>query len=260
MSMGVIIPAAGQGVRLRPLTLELAKELLELGGKPAIHGALLETASTPRDRLVVVVSEAKAALRAMLDAEGVRQALQQAPLGVFDAIARGRQMVAGAPYAVIFPDAICLPDQRGLEAMVSGRARAVSLADEATAKRIDEGVVFGLVQMNTERMRRIGPTVRVDVVELTCGLLQVTAVHPARPTFEGAWHTHFAEIHGVAHAGRIAAAGCDDSLLLDILRAAIAAGQFFGAPLPGELFDIGRLAGYRDAVAQFADGKARWRA
>ena len=55
----VIIPAAGLGTRLSPLTLGTAKELLPLGAYPALTASLLEARAANAHEIVVVTSADK---------------------------------------------------------------------------------------------------------------------------------------------------------------------------------------------------------
>ena len=52
--MKCVILAAGEGIRMRPLTLENPKPLLEIAGKPLI-GHIVETLPSEIDELVLVV-------------------------------------------------------------------------------------------------------------------------------------------------------------------------------------------------------------
>ena len=82
-----IVPAAGLGTRLRPLTLGTPKELLPLGRYPGFVATLLEAAAAEVRELVVVSSPRKEGLARFLeDFElarkfDVRLTLQPAPRG-----------------------------------------------------------------------------------------------------------------------------------------------------------------------------------
>ena len=61
-----VIPAAGRGTRFLPLTGAVPKELLPLGSVPALQYVLDEAVGAGIDRVVLVVSEDKDAIRRYL--------------------------------------------------------------------------------------------------------------------------------------------------------------------------------------------------
>ncbi|MCB9547986.1 MAG: NTP transferase domain-containing protein [Myxococcales bacterium] len=236
--MHVVIPAAGLGTRLRPLTDACPKEMLPLGGRPAIDAALLEVAAASATA-TVVVSPGKADLAAHVAhrAPGVTFATQDAPRGTLDAVDRGRR---GDRYAVLYPDYVYLPDQTGLSRLL------------AAAATVPDATWFAATRRDSTRM---GRSARVELADLGDGRARVTAVDGA----EGEWHTVFAEVRGPAHQALLDAGPLDDARLLPILAALAARGLLYVLQLPGPVLDLGVMAGYRDAVARFDAGRARWR-
>lgn len=248
----VIIPAAGLGTRLRPLTHTTPKELLPLGGEPAILGALLEAEAAGVDEIIVVVGPGKASLESWLHEQmdrrrwpmRIRLARQPAPLGVIDAVERGRA-VAGHPtrYVVLFPDYVHLPEQRGL-------AQLLSAADG------QPGTWLGLLRRTPDRHVRMGRTAAVwtepmgtsyRVVDVgSCGA--TSAPH----------HTTFAVLRCPQHQEMLEAGNRDDTRVEAILGRLAAARLLFGVELSPEVLDLGVRPGYDDAVARFSAG-ARWR-
>src|SRR5215472_14585514 len=131
--MLAVIPAAGLGSRFLPASRAVPKELLPLGTRPLVHHVLDEVERAGFDRAAIVVSPAKAAIRAYFapdpalegllrergDEHGLgalrasvaiaeRLALQFVeqphPLGLGDAVARCRHLAGGEPLAVLLPD------------------------------------------------------------------------------------------------------------------------------------------------------------
>jgi UTP-glucose-1-phosphate uridylyltransferase len=244
---GVIIPAAGLGTRLRPLTDTCAKEMLPLGGRPLLVASLLEALAANVSRVVVVVSPAKQSLLHWLTAHTpagltVDVAVQPEPRGVLDAVARGAALLPAGPYAVLYPDYVHLPDQTGL-------AQLLRHADPT------RGSLFAVHTLDDARAHRFGATARV-----TCDVShRITAV-AATPSPHGtATHTVFAEVRGEAHLRALAAGPLDDGRVLPLLQELARAGQLHGLPLTGEVLDLGVRAGYDDAVERFTSGTARWR-
>ena len=109
-----VIPAAGLGTRLAPLTRFIPKELLPVAGRPLIDFTIREALDSGIRRIVVVTSEAKQVLKEYLaeiaaewkeglEIVAVRQA---APRGLGDAIACARDAVGGERFAVLLPDTL----------------------------------------------------------------------------------------------------------------------------------------------------------
>ena len=62
MSGRCVIPAAGLGTRLRPVTRSVPKELLPIGTRPILQWCLTEALEGGFDEIGIVVSSAKPAL------------------------------------------------------------------------------------------------------------------------------------------------------------------------------------------------------
>jgi UTP-glucose-1-phosphate uridylyltransferase len=252
---GAIIPAAGLGTRLRPLSAQTPKELLPLGGEPAILGALLEAHHAGLGRVAVVRSPEKEAMESVVEGVAaslgveVRWALQEAPLGVLDAVARGRALLGEGDVVVLYPDYVSLPGQRGLGALVR-------------AWRRHQGVVFGLVRVSAAFAARAGRTALAEAVSLGGGEHRIEALRAVEALAPGALHTTFAEIRGARYEAlleeRRGGGALHDGLHLPVLGALAAQGALFGAEVEGELLDVGVMAGYEDAAARFARGEAAW--
>lgn len=137
-----VIPAAGRGTRMLPATKCVPKELLPLGGRPVIHHIVEEGVAAGVDEFVLVVRpgdrrleeyfapspELDAALppegplrdayRSTL-ADGIRlRSVEQAePKGLGHAVLQAREAVGDRAFAVMLPDMLFLPAERGLPAM-----------------------------------------------------------------------------------------------------------------------------------------------
>ncbi len=59
----LIIPAAGLGTRMRTLSPDLPKELLSIGGKPAIQYAIEEGIAAGIEKIVIIISDQKEIIR-----------------------------------------------------------------------------------------------------------------------------------------------------------------------------------------------------
>ncbi|GEM_PF-2396472 len=245
MRFGVVVPAAGLGTRLAGLADGAGKEMLALGGRPILEGALLEAEAAGADAVAVVTAPGKTDLRRLLEGRDVVIVEQPEPVGTMDAVARGRGALGVDRVAVVYPDMLHLPDQRGL-------ARLVRAADGTG------GTWYGLVRRTPERAARMGRSARVETTPLGDGLHRVTAVY-ATPGPPGALHTVLAELRCAREEELLLARRREgDAGLLPVLARLAAEGLLYGAELH-DVLDAGIPAGYLDAKARFDEGRARWR-
>lgn len=105
-----IIPAAGLGTRLRPVTDLTPKELLPIGLKPSLFFVLEEAVTGGVEEIILVVSEEK---KPMLERVPFffpdlkfHFPVQEKPLGLGDAILCGETAVGDEPFLVLLPDVL----------------------------------------------------------------------------------------------------------------------------------------------------------
>ena len=116
-----VIPAAGRGRRLLPLTQNFPKELLPVKGHPMIYYALREAALCGVEEIIVIVNPKKRTLieyleeewREELGEEGIRpprlRLLEQPlPRGSGDALWRAREFLREGPFLWMMPDFVLL--------------------------------------------------------------------------------------------------------------------------------------------------------
>lgn len=119
-----VVPAAGLGTRLYPMSGIHPKEMLPIGDKPMIYYTVLEAALFGLEEIYVVINKYKHALRQYLEGEGLTQDLrekagkkgirspiirfveQPSPRGSGEAIYRTKEMVGEEPFALMMPDRI----------------------------------------------------------------------------------------------------------------------------------------------------------
>ena len=106
----VIIPAAGRGTRLYPITRAQPKEMLPILDKPVIHYVVEEAIKSGIEDILMVVGKGKESLINYFDGlEGMPEIFyvrQKEPLGLGDAIRYGESFVDGEPFAVLLGDTI----------------------------------------------------------------------------------------------------------------------------------------------------------
>lgn len=272
-----IVPAAGLGTRLHPLTLGTAKELLPLGRYPALVATLLEAKAAGIRELVVVSSPRKEGLPRFLDAFplcrefDVRIIEQPSPAGVLDAVERGLAVSfanaetaeAQTAVAVLFPDLVHLPDQTALSQLAVAHAQCGA-------------ALFGLREVAPNSL--CAPTAAVRLAEPLTPSERLEAKKSGRPlrltgitTATGApgeLLTTFGQLHTPqmnaaieAHCrpGGDRSRPLDDGKLLAALDDLASQGGLYGVLLDGEVVDTGTLPGYLDAAGRFLRGAARLR-
>lgn len=125
-----IIPAAGYGTRLLPITKVVPKELLPIGNKPAIQYVVEEAVAAGIEEIILVCHPSKTAIvdyfrpdkafRAFLEKKGKRGEVaelewiesmarfevvyQESPLGLGHAIWCARKEIRDEPFLVMLPD------------------------------------------------------------------------------------------------------------------------------------------------------------
>ena len=108
-----MIPVAGAGTRLRPLTDRTPKPLLEVAGKPILAHILDQVAEARPERVVLVVGPGPqgqriheyATRRGGLKIEHV---IQSEPLGLGHAVDQAKDRVGKAPVLIVLGDTIAL--------------------------------------------------------------------------------------------------------------------------------------------------------
>lgn len=233
---------------------ESHKELLPLGGKPAIHWTVEAALAAGMARVVVVISSRKEAIRKSLGdfpADRVLFAYQEEPKGEMEALLRAEAVLGEGALAVHYPDNLSLPPPGGMGVLIDAYRRTGL-------------TVVGLTPVGPEMTGLYGDSGRVRLTRRSDGLYRVAALEPKG---RGAFVPRFpGELRGVglavyppglaalaaALAPEAAAAGME---LTDgaVFARRLTEGRLLGAQLPGQVHDVGRPEGYRHAVKLLAD-------
>jgi UTP--glucose-1-phosphate uridylyltransferase len=112
-----VIPAAGYGLRMRPLTTVIPKEMFPLGKIPVIEYIVIELVSSGIQRICVVIRKGKDMIRDyfLQRKEQYKNielyfAYQESPLGLGDALRCAKDFVNKRPFVMAIPDQILLSD------------------------------------------------------------------------------------------------------------------------------------------------------
>jgi UTP--glucose-1-phosphate uridylyltransferase len=120
-----VVPAAGYGSRMRPLTTFIPKEMFPLGTLPVIEHTIAELVSSGIKRICVVIRKGKEVIKEYLDS---RRSLyeksefefvyQKAPLGLGDALWTAKDFIRGTSFVMAIPDQILLSERSATRQML----------------------------------------------------------------------------------------------------------------------------------------------
>ncbi|MDH3743984.1 MAG: sugar phosphate nucleotidyltransferase [Acidobacteriota bacterium] len=254
-----VIPAAGKGKRMNVVSAGGHKELLPVGGRPAILYALDEAVGAGLDEIAIVVSPGKLVIREVLDglvevgalAAKLTYVVQNEQRGLGDAVTLCREFVAGEPFGLLLPDNIFLSSEYDFGGMV--------------ALHSETGLdVVGVVELTEEFSQRFGNCGRIAFDTLRPGVLDIRDLEdkkPGRLEIEpGEWVTrtcgrYLCRPHVFEYLERTRPGYGVPGVELDEVpayQAIIAEHGALGCVLPGPLFDTGNPLGYEAANAYLA--------
>lgn len=160
-----VIPAAGKGTRLLPLTKAIPKELIPLGTKPVLEHIVEEVIEAGVTEILFVISEEKTAIRCHFgDGVGGVQfyyTFQAEQKGLADAVMCGSEFTGSDPFAVVLGDSVIDTDQpvtpfrRVLDTYRDTEASGVIVVQKAP---IDEIHRYGIVKPKTG----VAPSFEID--------------------------------------------------------------------------------------------------
>jgi len=112
-----VIPAAGRGTRMQPISDFLPKELVPLGSRPALDFVLEEAAAGGIETAAIIVREGKETIQRFVEQTAassswsqleIEYVIQPEPNGLGDAILCAADFLAEEPFALMLPDNIAL--------------------------------------------------------------------------------------------------------------------------------------------------------
>lgn len=264
--MRAVIPAAGLGTRFLPVTKAVPKELLPLGGKPAIHWVVDEALGAGADGVVIVTSPRKRlieeyfspdeALAEELDSRGkpgyaelVRSAthpgisyvIQEEQLGLGHAVLCAEAAVGGEPLFVLLADVV-VPGGGLLERMAE------------VSRQHGGASVVGAMRMPMDQVCRCGV---IDGEDLGGGVWRVRClVEKPRPEDAPSDLTVFGRyllsprvmelLHGIAPGVS------DEVQLTDAIQAALAEEEVYAVEVsPDEGMDVGTPESWVECNTRF---------
>ena len=149
--MKAIIPVAGSGSRLRPVTLETPKAMVPVAGKPVLEYLLDQVTGMGIRDVVLVISPSGEAIRRYVDRRDdleARYVVQHEPLGIGHAVHLCGDLVDDEPLLVLLGDVIYLSDFAFLADGPSGNAIGVKRVAGDLSR-------YGLVEIEEGRITRL---------------------------------------------------------------------------------------------------------
>ena len=263
-----VIPAAGLGTRLRPLTSHTPKELLPVGGKPMIQHMLEMYMAAGICEFCIITSPEKPQLKDFVtgnwpppvlsfekDARFYEQlkrcrivfVTQSDPRGVADAVGLAKDFVGGEPFACIMPD--CL--------LFSGRPHAQQLLEVFETYRQNMISTISITGADVKRFGNVG-LLGAQRLNGRCFLItslsdknsEALTARPGETIHKGfGGGIYLPEYFDLVEIVRPQASGeVDDVPIHQIL---IKQGKLLGVLLEGAAFDVGHPLGLR-AAAHYA--------
>jgi UTP--glucose-1-phosphate uridylyltransferase len=166
-----VVPAAGLGTRLYPMTGIHPKEMLPVGGKPMIYYTVLEAALSGLEEIYVVINKYKDPLRQYLVGKSLIKDLrekagkkglrfpvitfvdQPSPRGSGEAIYRTKAVVGEEPFALMMPDRIVLGSPPALAQLITVYERFKS--DILGILRVAQGQARGFGNVGILQVRQL---------------------------------------------------------------------------------------------------------
>jgi UTP--glucose-1-phosphate uridylyltransferase len=175
-----VIPAAGKGLRLRPLTLAMPKETLPIVDKPAIHHIIHSLKLAGIEDVIIVSGYKKHALMDYFsspesDGEGISDlnglnfmfTTQSDAIGVADAIGKAKSLVGNEPFVVVFGDTIITPPtylKEMIDAHTNVRIQDKDIAATIGIMKVEDVERWGIVDVSDSD--KIGDCFKVlDMIE-----------------------------------------------------------------------------------------------
>lgn len=142
--MKAIILAAGEGIRMRPLTLDKPKPMVEVGGLPIIHH-ILSQLPPEIDEFIIVTGYLGKQIQDYLGDEFMGRKIsyvwQKGKRGTYNALEQARHLLNNEPFATFFSDDII--DKETIQELIK-----CSLAVIAT--EVSDPKPFGVIVSNPD--------------------------------------------------------------------------------------------------------------
>ena len=251
-----LIPCAGTGSRMRAIAGDMPKELLPVGGKPALEHVLRECALAYISHAVVLVGPGKEAITEWLVGKAGTRGFpttittleQPEPRGLADAVARAREVAQSEPLALALPSHLFRGDRPALAQVIGSYRKSlqsvVALVEARAAiaaTRAAVPVVEGSLEGEEYTFKRI-PDPGVVGGQLPSGTVPLTIAGRA-VLAPDAFQTVEAVLRAVPPEA--------EADLIPVFQKLLSRGQLAGRLVRGRFADLSVPQGYEDAVKAF---------
>ena len=161
-----LLPVAGKGTRMHPVTTAVPKELLPIGTRPLIEFALDEARDAGLRELVLVTARGKSAIEDFVDDWSARQrhplavsyVRQREQRGLGHAVLVAAHLLEGAPFAVMLPDDLLPGPPLALRDLAATHRRTGRAAVLLQSIRPADSASYGVPSLR----RGVGPDIVID--------------------------------------------------------------------------------------------------
>jgi len=260
-----VIPAAGLGTRLQPITKGRPKEMLPIGAHPMIFYAVREAALAGLEHLYIVINKGKFSLQRYLESDKWEADLQRegkgnrvsipritlidqpAPLGSGDAVYRTKEIIGQEPFALMMPDFLLFGSSPALSQMLPLYERFRTDIVGVLALGAEEAEGFGNVGIF--QPTRLEKDV-VEVYDISEKLKTPLMPEDGKTTYKAIGRSLFGP-HFFSYLERVRPlkGAWDDA---PAFRALCMEKKVIGRILKGTGFDVGNPIGYRAAKEKFS--------
>jgi len=261
----ILIPMAGEGTRMMPLTRSIPKELLPVGYKPMFQYALEEAIEVGVKDVCVIVNEKKKTaihdcilgsvsekqvesrycieLKKLVLSCNLTFVCQPEPRGLADALYRCKSFVSNEPFIIALPDNVFFSSTPSLEQMLPA------------FYKYQKGIL-GLIKVSAREAKRFGNCGRVSYTRKSGNVYQLNKLYRKKPgaflvkegeiairTFSRQIFLpdYFDYIERVRHREGGRGGEQDD---VPVLQQMIREKELLGCVLKGKGFDVGNWRGY----------------
>lgn len=260
-----VILAGGLGTRMLPASAAAPKEMLPVLDKPLLEYAVEECVEAGIEHIVLVLSPGKESIRdyfqgtahvtttllqrgdtrADIAARASRLATysfteQREPKGQADAVATARDIVAGEPFALLFPDDLIFAAPSALAQLVERHAETGGTVIAVQEVPPDEVENYGIADTGPDRDWRIARLVEKPPREEAPSRYGVIGRYVLSPSI-------------LDHIDSIESGKGGELWIADAIASQITSGEpVFAHPLTGDRYDTGRPGGYLEAIVAAA--------
>jgi UTP--glucose-1-phosphate uridylyltransferase len=251
----LVIPMAGLGKRLRPLTLYKPKSLVEVNGLPLLHYILMETVGTDIKHAICIISaqheeqfrEYFLSVQAEFPDLTFHIRIQEDPIGNGHAVLLARDIVGDKPFAVRFPDDILVHNPPALHSLIAlySELKAPVLLLERVPKEVVSN--YGVVVVGEGKEAEGGKVYEIK------GIVEKPPIEeaPSDLTVVGGYVLDSKVMDILSAIFAALPEVRDDALLLVAAFEELIAGSLpiYGWQFPGTRLDCGTIAGFERADA-----------